>query len=68
MAPPGLSHVQTMLCGTSANENALKTAFIHYQARCRGGKPPTQADLDSCMLQQLPGTPNLSVLGILVSA
>uniref|UniRef100_A0A915DRF3 4-aminobutyrate aminotransferase n=1 Tax=Ditylenchus dipsaci TaxID=166011 RepID=A0A915DRF3_9BILA len=62
VAPPGLSHVQTMLCGTTANENALKTAFIHYAAAKRGG-PPTQEDLDSCMVQKKPGTPNLSILG-----
>jgi 4-aminobutyrate aminotransferase/(S)-3-amino-2-methylpropionate transaminase len=80
VAPPGLSHVQTMLCGviflirfilmtfhflkTSANENAIKTAFIHYQTRKRGGKPPTSEDLSSSMIQELPGTPNLSVLGL----
>uniref|UniRef100_A0AC34F510 (S)-3-amino-2-methylpropionate transaminase n=1 Tax=Panagrolaimus sp. ES5 TaxID=591445 RepID=A0AC34F510_9BILA len=63
IAPKGLSSVQTMLCGTSANENALKTAFIHYQTAKRGGKSPTAADLESCMNQQLPGTPHLSVLG-----
>lgn len=61
MAPPGLTHVQTMLCGSSANENAIKTAFIHYQHKKRGG-PPTQKDLDSSMKQQKPGTPDLSVL------
>ncbi|KAI1725017.1 aminotransferase class-III domain-containing protein [Ditylenchus destructor] len=63
VAPPGLTHVQTMLCGTSANENALKTAFIQYQTKKRGGKSPTQQDLDSCMVQRKPGTPSLSVLG-----
>jgi 4-aminobutyrate aminotransferase / (S)-3-amino-2-methylpropionate transaminase len=63
VAPKGLSHVQTMLCGTSANENAIKTAFIHYQTRKRGGKSPTANDLNSCMEHKLPGTPNLSVLG-----
>ena len=52
-----------MMDGTSANENALKTAFIHYQTQKRGGKSPSQADLESCMNQQLPGTPHLSVLG-----
>lgn len=51
-----------MLCGSSANENALKTAFIYYQSKKRGNKPPTQEDLISCMNQKLPGTPNLSVL------
>uniref|UniRef100_A0A1I8BCI3 Gamma-amino-N-butyrate transaminase n=1 Tax=Meloidogyne hapla TaxID=6305 RepID=A0A1I8BCI3_MELHA len=63
VAPKGLEHAQAMLCGTSANENAIKTAFIHYQTRKRGGKPPSQEDMDSCMKNEIPGTPNLSVLG-----
>uniref|UniRef100_A0AC35TLR5 (S)-3-amino-2-methylpropionate transaminase n=1 Tax=Rhabditophanes sp. KR3021 TaxID=114890 RepID=A0AC35TLR5_9BILA len=54
--------VQTMLCGTSANENALKTAFIYYSKQKRNGNPPTAEDLTSCMKQELPGTPNWSVL------
>ncbi|KAE9554671.1 hypothetical protein FO519_002081 [Halicephalobus sp. NKZ332] len=63
VAPKGLHHVQTMMDGTLSNENAIKTAFIIYQTKKRGGKPPTSADLSSCMNQQLPGTPHLSVLG-----
>ncbi|CAI5449398.1 unnamed protein product [Caenorhabditis angaria] len=63
IAPKGLKAVQTMLCGTSANENAIKTAFIWYQAQRRGGKGPDAAALESCMNQQKPGTPNLSVMG-----
>lgn len=51
-----------MMCGSSANENALKTAFIYYQTKKRGNKSPTQEDLDSCMDQKLPGTPDLTVL------
>lgn len=61
VAPKGFSSVQTMLCGSSANENAIKTAFIWYQAQKRGG-PPTQEDLESCMTESPPGTPNLGVL------
>uniref|UniRef100_A0A183BP13 Gamma-amino-N-butyrate transaminase n=1 Tax=Globodera pallida TaxID=36090 RepID=A0A183BP13_GLOPA len=63
VAPRGLSHVQTMLCGTSANENAIKTAFIHYQTRLRGGGAPTAQQLSSCMRNEAPGTPSLAVLG-----
>lgn len=63
VAPPGLRHVQTMMDGTSANENAIKQAFIRYMTKKRGGKPPQPADLQSAMAQELPGTPNLSVLG-----
>lgn len=61
IAPKGCSGVQLMLCGTSSNENAMKTAFIWYQTQKRGG-PPTEEDLISCMKQQAPGTPSLSVL------
>ncbi len=63
VAPRGLKCVQTMLCGTTANENAIKTAFIWYAAQKRGGKPPTEKDLETAMQQKLPGTPNFSVLG-----
>ncbi|GMS97259.1 hypothetical protein PENTCL1PPCAC_19434, partial [Pristionchus entomophagus] len=63
IAPKGLHNVQTMLCGTSANENAIKTAFIWYMAQRRGGKGPDAAALESCMKQQKPGTPKLAVLG-----
>ncbi|VDM80342.1 unnamed protein product [Strongylus vulgaris] len=52
-----------MLCGTSANENAIKTAFIWYMTNRRGGNPPDQKALESSMHQQEPGTPHLSVLG-----
>uniref|UniRef100_A0A915M1D8 Uncharacterized protein n=1 Tax=Meloidogyne javanica TaxID=6303 RepID=A0A915M1D8_MELJA len=62
VAPKGLRHVQAMLCGTSANENAIKTAFIHYQTRKRGGKLPSKEDMESCMNNEIPGSPNLCVL------
>jgi 4-aminobutyrate aminotransferase/(S)-3-amino-2-methylpropionate transaminase len=52
-----------MMDGTSANENAIKQAFIHYQTKKRGGKPPSKQDLETCMRQEQPGTPNLSVMG-----
>uniref|UniRef100_A0A915N9X3 AAA+ ATPase domain-containing protein n=2 Tax=Meloidogyne javanica TaxID=6303 RepID=A0A915N9X3_MELJA len=63
VAPKGLRHAQAMLCGTSANENAIKTAFIHYQTRKRGGKLPSKEDMESCMNNEIPGSPNLCVLG-----
>ncbi|VDL87837.1 unnamed protein product [Nippostrongylus brasiliensis] len=56
-----------MLCGTSANENAIKTAFIWYMTKRRGGNPPDQKALESAMTQNQPGTPRLSVLGFEVS-
>ncbi|KAK6030844.1 putative 4-aminobutyrate transaminase [Ostertagia ostertagi] len=62
-ANPHFIAVQTMLCGTSANENAIKNAFIWYMTNRRGGNPPDQKALDSAMMQNQPGTPRLSVLG-----
>lgn len=62
-APPGLTEVHTMMCGSCSNENAFKAAFIWYQThKVRGGQPPSQLDLESCMMNQIPGAPKLSVL------
>merc|ERR1712022_63573 len=62
VCPAGLSEVTTMGCGSTANENAFKAAFISWMDRYRGGGAPTQEDLDSCMLNQAPGCPQLSIL------
>lgn len=50
-----------MMCGSSSNEHALKTAFMWYQAQKRGG-PPTTKYLESSMRHESPGTPNVTVL------
>ena len=34
LAPRGLSEVTLMMCGTCANENAFKAAFINYMVHC----------------------------------
>lgn len=57
-----MTGVQTMLCGSSANENALKAAFIAYRRHQRGGAAPTSDELSSCMDNRAPGSPALSVL------
>jgi len=61
VAPPGMTEVQTMLCGSTANENAFKACFIGYQTK-RRGTPPTKEDLDSVMMNQAPGAPKLAIL------
>ncbi|XP_078611984.1 4-aminobutyrate aminotransferase, mitochondrial-like [Branchiostoma floridae x Branchiostoma japonicum] len=63
VAPPGFSQVQTMACGTCANENAFKAVFFWYRARQRGSLIPTEEDLESCMRHEEPGSPNLTILG-----
>lgn len=63
MAPPGMGEVTTMACGSCANENAFKVAFIHYQDRMRGTRTVfNEEELQSCMLNQKPGCPDLSIL------
>ncbi|RLN45146.1 hypothetical protein BBJ29_007503 [Phytophthora kernoviae] len=62
VAPEGLEDVNTLMCGSCSNENAYKAAFMWFQTKLRGGKPPSEEELESCMTHQLPGTPNLSIL------
>ena len=61
-APKGLTEANTMMCGSCSNENAYKAAFIWYQTKNRGGLPPTAEDMTSSMINQAPGSPNLSIL------
>ncbi|XP_015922767.1 4-aminobutyrate aminotransferase, mitochondrial [Parasteatoda tepidariorum] len=65
IAPPGLKEIQTMACGSCSNENAYKAVCFWYRNKERGGKPPTQQELDSCMINQLPGAPDLSILSFM---
>lgn len=60
IAPEGMAHVQTMACGSCANENAYKAAFIHFRARQREGEGRgplefNEEELSSCMANALPG-------------
>jgi 4-aminobutyrate aminotransferase/(S)-3-amino-2-methylpropionate transaminase len=61
VAPPGLEDVTTMMCGSCSNENAYKQAMMWYQSVNRG-RAVSQQDLDSCMVNQAPGSPALSVM------
>eukprot|EP00756_Hemistasia_phaeocysticola_P036429 Hpha_TRINITY_DN16641_c2_g7::TRINITY_DN16641_c2_g7_i1::g.178384::m.178384/K13524/ABAT; 4-aminobutyrate aminotransferase / (S)-3-amino-2-methylpropionate transaminase len=67
MAPPGLDRVQTMLCGSSSNENAFKAACMAYQgkkrlAEGRGAAEFSAEEVESSMVNQSPGAPQLTVL------
>ncbi|OQR75596.1 4-aminobutyrate aminotransferase [Tropilaelaps mercedesae] len=62
IAPAGLSEVQTMACGSCSNENAYKAVFINYMARKRGGRAPTQEELESSKYNKEPGSPSISIL------
>ncbi|RUS14852.1 4-aminobutyrate aminotransferase [Endogone sp. FLAS-F59071] len=63
VAPKGLTNIFTSMCGSCSNENAYKAAFIYHQRVQRGMNTPFSAeDLNSCMNNQAPGSPNLSIL------
>jgi 4-aminobutyrate aminotransferase/(S)-3-amino-2-methylpropionate transaminase len=61
-APKGLDNVFTMMCGTCANEGAYKAAFMYFMNGQRKGASFTEEELSSCMLNQAPGSPKLSIL------
>jgi 4-aminobutyrate aminotransferase/(S)-3-amino-2-methylpropionate transaminase len=61
--PKGLDQVYTAMCGSCANESAFKAVFIAYQARLRGERASfTEEEIQSCMKNQSPGSPSLSIL------
>jgi 4-aminobutyrate aminotransferase/(S)-3-amino-2-methylpropionate transaminase len=68
IAPKGLTKVQTMLCGSSANENAFKAAFFAFreEERKKAGVNRmgfTQLEHESCMDNKAPGCANhLSIM------
>lgn len=62
VAPPGLSHITTMMCGSCSNENAFKNIFIWYANKQRHGAPFTEKEMESCMINQSPGSPRYSIL------
>lgn len=62
IAPKGMTNVQTMACGTCANEQAFKTVFMAYRRRERGGLPASIEEQQSSLINMEPGCPNLSIL------
>lgn len=65
IAPRGMdatnSEVYSMASGSESTENALKMAMIAYRTRERGSEP-TPEDMESCMRNATPGSPNYAVL------
>lgn len=52
-----------MMCGSCSNENAYKNLFIAYRRKERGEKGPfTQQEIETCMVNTAPGSPNLAIL------
>ncbi|XP_024944603.1 4-aminobutyrate aminotransferase, mitochondrial isoform X2 [Cephus cinctus] len=62
VAAPGLTQITTMMCGSCSNENAFKNIFIWYADKKRHGAPFTREEMESCMINQSPGSPRYSIL------
>ncbi|ORE04360.1 4-aminobutyrate aminotransferase [Rhizopus microsporus var. microsporus] len=62
VAPKGMSNVFTVMCGSCANENAFKTAFMYKAAKKRGQADFSVQELESCMKNQAPGSPEDMVI------
>ncbi|GAA5796204.1 hypothetical protein HPULCUR_001574 [Helicostylum pulchrum] len=63
VAPEGMDNVFTVMCGSCANENAFKTAFMYKAAKKRGDRDFSLQELSSCMKNESPGTPDdMSIL------
>mmetsp|Transcript_74611 Transcript_74611/g.129451 ORF Transcript_74611/g.129451 Transcript_74611/m.129451 type:complete len:541 (-) Transcript_74611:99-1721(-) len=63
VAPKDMTRVQTMLCGSSANENVFKAVFFQARAKQRmaegrGASDFTEEELTSVMINQEPGCAN----------
>lgn len=66
VAPKGLPHVTTMMCGSCSNENAFKNMFLWYAKKRRGTNVEfSNEEKESCMINQAPGSPNLSILSFM---
>ncbi|KAJ0180511.1 hypothetical protein K1T71_003915 [Dendrolimus kikuchii] len=62
-APRGLNNISTMMCGSCSNENAYKAVMIWFRTKQRGGSLDfTPEELNSCMVNQPPGSPDLTIL------
>ncbi|KAI8059573.1 4-aminobutyrate aminotransferase [Gongronella butleri] len=62
VAPKGLDQVFTVMCGSCANENAFKTAFMYKAAKMRGSNEFSTEELNSCMKNEAPGSPDMAIL------
>lgn len=62
VAPKGMDNVFTVMCGSCANENAFKTAFMYNASKRRGHASFSPEELSSCMSNQAPGSPDMAIL------
>ncbi len=62
LAPKGLNQIQTMACGSCANENAYKVIFAWYNTKVLKRPVLNEQELSDCIMNKGPGCPDLSLL------
>ena len=64
VAPKGMNQVFTALAGSDANETAYKAAFMWKRQQERGSYEQefSEEDISSSMLNQTPGSPQMSIM------
>ncbi|KAL8352595.1 hypothetical protein RB601_002759 [Gaeumannomyces tritici] len=62
VAPTGLNQIFTAQSGSEANELAYKAACMFYRRRERGGAGWAQEEIDSCLKNSKPGSPELAIM------
>ncbi|KAJ4141476.1 4-aminobutyrate transaminase [Fusarium equiseti] len=62
VAPKGLSYIFTAQSGSEANELAYKAAFMLYSRRKRGDAEWNEEEINSCMENSKPGSPELAIM------
>lgn len=64
VAPKGMNQVFTAMAGSDANETAYKAAFMWRKQQERGGPDAefTEEEISSTMLNQKPGSPDMSIM------
>ncbi|XP_023288245.1 4-aminobutyrate aminotransferase, mitochondrial isoform X2 [Orussus abietinus] len=62
VAPPGLTQITTMMCGSCSNENAFKNIFIWFAEKKRQGASFSKEEVETCVMNQPPGSPRFSIL------
>ena len=51
-----------MSCGSCSNENAYKAIFLWYRRKQRGDRAYTPEEETSCVMNQLPGVSDLTIM------
>ncbi|SPJ82314.1 probable UGA1 - 4-aminobutyrate aminotransferase (GABA transaminase) [Fusarium torulosum] len=62
VAPKGLSYIFTAQSGSEANELAYKAAFMLYSRRQRGEAEWNEEEINSCLENSKPGSPELAIM------